>query len=218
MEHVKGKDGKLGHSWSRGFTLRRLRKPNDLLRLPGNALPAVVWVDCRESPPFSSSWWRCLLLGTLRFLMRGGVRNARIGEDLRALVDCWPTDWSVWTEGDNELERSPSTCKVGFSDGNVASILADDFLAAWFSSFSNSTIDNSRADSDWLRRWRQRLPASDSETGSRNHKSFNVLNVYCNITLLQFLFKLKTDWILKYRRISSLLLLAFGIGKLNFHV
>lgn len=159
---------------ARGFTLRRLRNPKDLLRLLGNTLPAVVWWgDRRESLPLSSSWWRCLLLGTLRFLMRGGVRNARIGDDLRALVDCLPTDWSVRTEGDNELERSPSTCKAGFSDGNVASKWATGFLAAWFSSFSNSTMDSSRADNDWLRRcWRRRLPASGSET--RNEISFNV--------------------------------------------
>ena len=165
MEHVKGKrkkknSGRRGHQ----FTLRRLRKPNDLLRQLGNTLPTVLWVDSRELLPSSTSWWRCFVVGTFRFLMWGGVRNARIGDDLRAVVDCWPTDWSVWTEGDNELERSPNTCVTGFSDGNVASILDADFLEAWFSSFSKSIKDSSRADNDWLRRWRRRLPASGSET------------------------------------------------------
>lgn len=78
--------------------------------------------------------------------MRGGVRKARMGDDLRAL-DCWPTDLSVLTEGDNELDRSP--CRAAFSDGNVASKLEADLLAA----FSSKSIKvNSRADSDWLRR------------------------------------------------------------------
>lgn len=122
-------------------TLRRLRKPNDLLRLLDNVLP----VGNRESLPPSSSW--CLLV-SFRFLMRGGVRKARIGDDLRAL-ECWPTDFNVLTEGDNELDRSPSTCIAAFSDGNVASKLEADLLAA----FSSKSIKvNSRADSDWLRR------------------------------------------------------------------
>lgn len=132
------------------LTLRRPRKPKDFRWLP---------VDKTELPKSfavllfpASSLLRCLVLLGFRFLIRGGVRKARIGDGLRALAG----DCSVLiilaapTEGDNVLESSPSTCILAaLSDGNAAA--EPDMLPA----FSSKSIrDNSTA--DWLKRWRRR--------------------------------------------------------------
>lgn len=51
----KKKKKKLMVAGGHQFTLRRLRKPNDLLRQLGNTLPTVLWVDSRELLPSSTS-------------------------------------------------------------------------------------------------------------------------------------------------------------------